>query len=480
MATVFQQRSVKFPTEPVKQTLLKKYQAVLLKAKETFATDVYQADDTEYGPGTFQYDKSEAKKIYQDDISSTFENNLVKAVAHNGILSLDYLAKYANQVRRIEIDPDKHYEFKDKLNKTSFKGPLLCLATQRKSVAVAVFLLLVHCTDLKINATDSEGRTALHHAALNGNYELCELYLQSGADINARDRLGKTALMYAAETGVLDLCQLLVMYNAKVNLVSKECQTALTCALLSKNINPRTVSELLQLGAQLVLTHRKSGEKEEKKSDTSLVSSDRTLNPFDELCSNTSTNTKSKQACALLILEVMAVKKGELDWLIPAAINKLGTNLPAWLKPYFDFYAKFQKEDRAELDKLWLNEKKEQYKSESHADSKEFLSVVNSMLHIIKNYRTLSLRHIRSADSIKQAEDLWHSLRSIDNFLLLSHTFASLEDGTIPTTRFPRHVFYLRSKLKEFLTDDMIRQRKLLLSTDAQPDKEGQLSFSRT
>jgi len=38
-----------------------------------------------------------------------------------------------------------------------------------------------------VNARDSEGATALHHAAFNGHREIVELLCDRGSDINARD-----------------------------------------------------------------------------------------------------------------------------------------------------------------------------------------------------------------------------------------------------------------------------------------------------
>ena len=47
--------------------------------------------------------------------------------------------------------------------------------------------------------TDNYGRTALHHAALNGNLEACMLLIERGARLDARARDGKTPFNYAAQ-----------------------------------------------------------------------------------------------------------------------------------------------------------------------------------------------------------------------------------------------------------------------------------------
>ena len=57
-------------------------------------------------------------------------------------------------------------------------------------------------------ATDEEGATALHHAAVNGYREIVDLLLDAGADIDARDSIhGATpagwAIHYLRERGAL-------------------------------------------------------------------------------------------------------------------------------------------------------------------------------------------------------------------------------------------------------------------------------------
>ena len=52
---------------------------------------------------------------------------------------------------------------------------------------------------LKVDATDSEGRTPLHYAAAAGNFSAMRILISHGADINARDTCGATVLHYAVE-----------------------------------------------------------------------------------------------------------------------------------------------------------------------------------------------------------------------------------------------------------------------------------------
>ncbi len=54
-------------------------------------------------------------------------------------------------------------------------------------------------------STDDIGRTALHHAAIRGNFALCKLLIDCGADVNAKDSAGLSALHLTGEASVARL-----------------------------------------------------------------------------------------------------------------------------------------------------------------------------------------------------------------------------------------------------------------------------------
>ena len=68
-----------------------------------------------------------------------------------------------------------------------------------------------------VNVTDRAGRTALHHAAFNGNEGATEVLLNNGAAINAFDKRDRRALHYAAFMGDLEVVTKLVAAGAEIN-----------------------------------------------------------------------------------------------------------------------------------------------------------------------------------------------------------------------------------------------------------------------
>jgi ankyrin repeat protein len=78
-------------------------------------------------------------------------------------------------------------------------------------------LFLDHKGDVKV--TDKFGRTALHHAAMNGSYDAISVLLKHGADMEAVDSSGKTPLLRAAWHRGVDPVKALVDAGAKIDAV---------------------------------------------------------------------------------------------------------------------------------------------------------------------------------------------------------------------------------------------------------------------
>ena len=48
---------------------------------------------------------------------------------------------------------------------------------------------------------DKNKRTAIHHAAMNGHFDVVRLLASYGADLNMQDVIGNNMIHYAAEGG---------------------------------------------------------------------------------------------------------------------------------------------------------------------------------------------------------------------------------------------------------------------------------------
>ena len=99
----------------------------------------------------------------------------------------------------------------DVVSMPSDSAPLLLHVAVRGGHPAAVRLLLSH--GYPLNELSSEV-TALHVAVDAGNFLLCQLLLEAGADPNLRDSVGLTPLHKAAQLSKGDICTLLVAGGA--------------------------------------------------------------------------------------------------------------------------------------------------------------------------------------------------------------------------------------------------------------------------
>ncbi|XP_065846586.1 caskin-2-like isoform X2 [Oscarella lobularis] len=83
---------------------------------------------------------------------------------------------------------------------------------------------------LNVNATDSDGFTALHYAALAEKSEICRDLLDVDADVAAQDKNGMSPLHLAAWAGRVDQSRLLLRSGADPNALSTNNETALLLA----------------------------------------------------------------------------------------------------------------------------------------------------------------------------------------------------------------------------------------------------------
>ncbi|XP_033022612.1 caskin-1 [Lacerta agilis] len=83
---------------------------------------------------------------------------------------------------------------------------------------------------VNVNFQDTDGFSALHHAALNGNTELISLLLEAQAAVDIKDNKGMRPLHYAAWQGKKDPMKLVLKAGSSVNVQSDEGQIPLHLA----------------------------------------------------------------------------------------------------------------------------------------------------------------------------------------------------------------------------------------------------------
>ena len=76
-----------------------------------------------------------------------------------------------------------------------------------------LFTTLLRLDPAQIDSTDKDGRTALHHAILNDQPEICSILIHHGADVDLKDNFGMSARLEAVPDNFVD--------EAIIKLVSK-------------------------------------------------------------------------------------------------------------------------------------------------------------------------------------------------------------------------------------------------------------------
>lgn len=96
----------------------------------------------------------------------------------------------------------------------------------------------------KVNASRTDGVTALIAASQEGDNEVVRFLLEYGADVNARTDEGVTALMAASEAGDPDVVRLLLEHGADVGASRDNGDTAIQIA--ERNNHEQVVQLLLK------------------------------------------------------------------------------------------------------------------------------------------------------------------------------------------------------------------------------------------
>ncbi len=87
----------------------------------------------------------------------------------------------------------------------------------------------------QVNATDSNGNTALHYAANMGSILICKALLKDGADANAQNHSFDTPLMVATSIDYAPTCELLLKNGALIHIWNLKNETVLHLAAQNKS-----------------------------------------------------------------------------------------------------------------------------------------------------------------------------------------------------------------------------------------------------
>lgn len=96
-----------------------------------------------------------------------------------------------------------------------------------------------------VNATDSDGYTALHRASYSGREEVLLYLLKHGGNVHAKTHDGWQPIHCAARWNKIDICKILLEHKADINAATNGLQTPLHFAALSSESQP--LLELLLL-----------------------------------------------------------------------------------------------------------------------------------------------------------------------------------------------------------------------------------------
>ena len=81
-------------------------------------------------------------------------------------------------------------------------------------------------------ASDTDGRTAIHYAVITGQPKVCQLLIKYGADIESRDRWGNTGLLTATQRANISMMIMLLKLGADISNGDRDGRTALHWACL--------------------------------------------------------------------------------------------------------------------------------------------------------------------------------------------------------------------------------------------------------
>ncbi|XP_010523475.1 PREDICTED: ADP-ribosylation factor GTPase-activating protein AGD1-like [Tarenaya hassleriana] len=157
---------------------------------------------------------NDKKSVYRHIVCSEVDVNTIRGQA-SYTASLP-LAKVMQMEEKEETLEAKFQSFKDEFSEKLERYSDEDLVREEISEDCPVLHLACLCADIgmvelllqygaKINATDSKGRTPLHHCIISRRYAIARLLLARGADPNAVDKDGNIPVNYASDTDLSDI-----------------------------------------------------------------------------------------------------------------------------------------------------------------------------------------------------------------------------------------------------------------------------------
>jgi ankyrin repeat protein len=100
-----------------------------------------------------------------------------------------------------------------------------------------------------IDIIDFDGRTALGHAAAEGQIDIVRFLIDHGANINSQDNFGYTPLHFTCQNQHVEITRLLLGKGALIEIVDKFGNTPLSRAVFSSRGRGEVIQLLLAAGA---------------------------------------------------------------------------------------------------------------------------------------------------------------------------------------------------------------------------------------
>ena len=137
---------------------------------------------------------------------------------------------------KIGVNPS----YKDKHQQT-------CLYYMAREGKYLASKYLIEECGLPINEKDIYGQNPIYYSVREGKMNLCELFVEKGANINLEDKFGQTCIFYAIRTGHYDIVKFLIKNGANINQIDKKKQTPVSFAV--KMDQDKIVDLLVENGA---------------------------------------------------------------------------------------------------------------------------------------------------------------------------------------------------------------------------------------